>query len=277
VTPPPTNDLAASIAIECKQIAAEKNWADATNCADRLAKQDPKMAKALKAQYTQELGNELSKKDLEQAVAKKDLTRARKLLADIEEGSIYRDPAQKLVDDLEDDVVTRYRDEALALKRGNKCAEIDRLVNEAREKGGPKAAAAVQKEKCVVAEQKDCSDKLLDPNNKACKQQFCAKNGSDARCGTGTVAVTPPANCDADALKEEGMQSINLGQHAQALAKFESSLKCRRDAYVIQLCFMEACASSNSPKAKLYYKQLSTAQQAKFAQMCIRNKVDYLP
>jgi hypothetical protein len=73
------------------------------------------------------------------------------------------------------------------------------------------------------------------------------------------------------------MQSINLGQHAQALMKFEASLKCRRDAYVIQLCFMESCASSNSPKAKLYYKQLSAAQQSKFAQMCIRNKVDYLP
>ncbi|HEY5920605.1 MAG TPA: hypothetical protein VIV11_02995, partial [Kofleriaceae bacterium] len=67
----------------------------------------------------------------------------------------------------------------------------------------------------------------------------------------------------------------NMGQHAAALSRFEASLKCKRDQYVIQLCFMEACASGNSPKAKLYYKQLTAVQQTKFAQMCIRNKTEY--
>jgi hypothetical protein len=81
--------------------------------------------------------------------------------------------------------------------------------------------------------------------------------------------------CDADALKDVGMQFINGGQHAAALAKFEESLRCKQDPYVMQLVFMEACASGNSPKAKEYYKQLSSMQQAKFAQMCIRNKVEY--
>ena len=117
-------------------------------------------------------------------------------------------------------------------------------------------------------------DKLLD-TSAACKRQFCAKNGSDSRCGTGQVTVTPPANCDADALKEKGMENINMGQHAAALAQFEASLKCRRDSYVLQLAFMEACSSSNPAKAKFYYKQLTPAQQQKFAQICIRQKVEY--
>jgi hypothetical protein len=86
------------------------------------------------------------------------------------------------------------------------------------------------------------------------------------------AAVT---TCDADTLKEQGMQHINMGQHAAALASFEASLACKHDPYVLQLAFMESCASGNSPKAKLHYKRLSPTQQAKFAQMCIRNKVAY--
>ncbi len=275
VTPPP-NDLIGSITVECKQIAAEKKWTDAMGCADRLGQHDPKASKALKAQYKQELENELTVGRIADAVKKTDLPLARKQLAGIEDGSVYRGPAEKLVEDLQENLTTRYRDEALALKRSNKCDQIDKLVAEAREKAGPQAAAAVQKEKCVVAApvEKDCSDKLLDATA-ACKRQFCAKNGSDSRCGSGQVTVTPPANCDADALKEKGMENINMGQHAAALAQFEASLKCRRDSYVLQLAFMEACSSSNPVKAKFYYKQLTPVQQQKFAQICIRQKVEY--
>ena len=87
--------------------------------------------------------------------------------------------------------------------------------------------------------------------------------------------ATPPANCDADALKEEGVNNVSLGQHAAALAKFEASLRCKFNSYVLQLAFAEACASGNSPKATVFYKQLSPAQQQKFAQMCIRTKTPY--
>jgi hypothetical protein len=76
----------------------------------------------------------------------------------------------------------------------------------------------------------------------------------------------------AESAKERGMSHINMGQHAAALAQFEASLRCQADPYVVQLAFMESCASSNSVKAKLYYKQLTPAQQTKFAQICIRQK-----
>lgn len=278
VTPPPS-DIAGSIAVECKQYAADKKWTDANSCADRLMQHDAKTAKALKAQYKQELENELTVGRISDAIKKNDLTRARKELAAIEDGSVYRGPAEKMVEALQDDLVARYRDEALALKRSNKCDQIDKLAVEARDKGGPPAAAAVLEEKCekvavTPPEAKDCSDKLLD-NTRACKQQFCAKNASDPRCGGGSVVVAPPASCDADALREEGLQYINSGQHAAALARFEASLKCKRDPYVLRLAFMEACSSSNSAKAKLYYKQLTPAQQQKVAQICIRQGVEY--
>jgi ferric-dicitrate binding protein FerR (iron transport regulator) len=89
--------------------------------------------------------------------------------------------------------------------------------------------------------------------------------------------ATAPAQCDADALKEEGMQNINMGQHAAALTKFEKSLACKEDPYVTQLAFMEACASRNSAKAQLYYKRMTPTQQSKFSQMCERENVAYLP
>ena len=83
--------------------------------------------------------------------------------------------------------------------------------------------------------------------------------------------------CDAEALKEQGMQNINMGQHAAALIKFEASLACRDNSHTLQLAFMASCASGNSAKATQYYKQLPPYQQQRFAQMCMRNNTAYQP
>ncbi len=89
------------------------------------------------------------------------------------------------------------------------------------------------------------------------------------------AATAPPANCDADALKDAGMEKLNMGQHAAALAQFEASLRCKPDdGYVVQLAFMTACGSKNTAKARRYYARLSPAQQTKFNQICIRNGID---
>jgi pSer/pThr/pTyr-binding forkhead associated (FHA) protein len=270
----PANDVVKSITVECKQIAQDRKWTDAMNCADRIAPHDADLAKQLKEQWRGELENSLRKTDLDQAAAKKDLARARKELAAIKNDSIYRKQAEKQVDDLEDYFTARYRSEASALKAKNKCSEIERLVDKVRDEVGAKAANLVAREKCTGPEQKDCSDKLLD-NSKACKAQFCKSNPAAASCVSGPVTPQPPANCDAEALKEEGLKHVGRGEHAAALSRFEASLKCKHSSYVVQLAFMEACASNNSAKAPIYYKQLSPAQQQKFVQMCIRNGTKY--
>jgi len=84
-----------------------------------------------------------------------------------------------------------------------------------------------------------------------------------------------PADCNADALKDRGMENVNMGQHAAALMLFEASLRCRQDSYVVSLAFMAACNAQNSPKAKQYYMKLSSAQQLRYQVMCIRNKTSY--
>lgn len=89
------------------------------------------------------------------------------------------------------------------------------------------------------------------------------------------AATAAPANCDADALKEAGMEHINRGEQSAALAQFEASLRCKpNDIFVLQLAFMTACSSKNAAKARRYYTQLSPAQQTKFGQICIRNGID---
>jgi hypothetical protein len=86
--------------------------------------------------------------------------------------------------------------------------------------------------------------------------------------------VKPPANCDAATLRDKGMENINMGQHAAALAQFEASLRCKDDPYTRSLAFAAACNAQNASKAKLYWKKLTQAEQTKFRQMCIRNHID---
>jgi len=107
----------------------------------------------------------------------------------------------------------------------------------------------------------ECADRLaaLDP---ALAEKFRAR--------------VPPGEpkCDADELKDKGMENINVGQHAAALAQFEASLRCKNDPYVLSLTFMAACNAQNAGKARQYWKQLSSTQQSKFRVICIRNHID---
>lgn len=278
VTAPPADasevvepdDIAGQIQVECAQFAVEAKWTDAIKCADKLAQHDAATSKQLKAQYKSELENELAKGRLEEAIRTKSYKKAVKELGQIEEDSVYRKDAKALFDSFEDNMVQLYRDSAAALASSKKCREIDALISEAREKGGNKAAAAVASQKCTATATRDCSNRLVD-NSSSCRRQFCQHNPGDSKCSNDSQA-SAPASCDAEAHKDKGMQSINVGQHAAALAHFEASLRCKDDPYVRQLAFMEACASGNSPKAKYYYKKLTPSQQTKFAQICIRQK-----
>jgi hypothetical protein len=178
------NDVTGQIKVECGQFAVEKKWTDALKCADKLAPHDAAAAKKLKLTYKGELENELGKGRLEDAINAKNYSKAKKELDGIADESVYKSEAQKEFDDFEETVVAMYRDSALSLKRSNKCAEIDKLVNEAKDKGGAKAAAAVASQKCTAVAtgpdnpKPDCSAKLLD-GSAACKKQFCASNPKD--------------------------------------------------------------------------------------------------
>jgi tetratricopeptide (TPR) repeat protein len=107
--------------------------------------------------------------------------------------------------------------------------------------------------------------------------QLCVRNHidpTDSGDDDTPVTVAAPKNCDADALKDKGMENVNMGQHAAALGNFEASLKCKDDNYVRSLAFMAACNAQNATKAKQHYAQLNQSQKDKFVQMCYRNRID---
>lgn len=277
VTPPP-GDVAGTIKVECQQAQADKNWRELSTCSERLSKHDKDLAKKFGATARDELANEGHLADINKAGG--DWNKANKALAQIGKDSVYRDEAEQKAKQIHEDVITLYRDKARAMKDKDECDKIAKLVGEARAAGGAEAADEVAKLKCapVVVNNpppptKDCAQKLWD-NTAACKKAFCAANGSDPKCQSGSVSVTPPANCDADALKDKGMENVNMGQHAAALAQFEASLRCKSDSYVLSLAFMASCNAQNQGKAKYYFNKLTPAQQAKFKQMCIRNHID---
>jgi pSer/pThr/pTyr-binding forkhead associated (FHA) protein len=275
---PPPGDLAGTTKVECQQAQADKNWRELSSCSERLSKFDKDLAKKFGTAARDELANEGRLAEINKAGT--DWNKANKALAQIGKDSVYRDEAEQKTKQIHDDVVSLYRDKARAMKDKDECDKIVRLVGEARTAGGADAAEAVAAQKCapVVANNpppptKDCSQKLWD-NTTACKKAFCAANGSDPKCSTGTTQVTPPPNCDPDALKDKGMENVNMGQHAAALAQFEASLRCKSDSYVLSLAFMAACNAGNAGKAKQLYGKLSTQLQNKYKVMCIRNHIE---
>jgi hypothetical protein len=275
VTPPP-GDVAATIKVECQQAQADKNWRELSTCSERLSKHDKDLAKKFGSTARDEMTNEGHLADINKAG--NDYNKANKALAQIGKDSVYRDEAESKVKQIHGDVIALYRDKARAMKDKDECDKIAKLVGEARSAGGSEAADEVAKLKCVVVTSKppptkDCSQKLWD-NTSACKKAFCAANGNDSRCQTGGTQVTATPNCDPDALKDKGMENVNMGQHAAALAQFEASLRCKNDSYVLSLAFMAACNAQNAGKAKQYYGKLSPAQQSKYKVMCIRNHID---
>lgn len=104
----------------------------------------------------------------------------------------------------------------------------------------------------------------LSPTQQTKYRPMCDRNHVDLTTTT----------CDADALKDKGMESVNTGKHAAALAQFEASLHCKQDSYVVSLAFIAACNAQNAGKARQYYDQLSPPQQSKYKIMCIRNHIE---
>ena len=260
-----SGDEAGQIKIQCLEYLNAKKWQDLLNCSDKLATLDPKTSKELAKKAHNEQGNQLALDNrLDDAIKAHDLNAAKKALDSIDDDSVYKKTAQDRYNGLETQLVEEYRASATALKRGHRCGEFDALVQKAQEKGGPKAAEAVRSVHCeALATNPTTTDHTQHP----------AGTGS----GSSTTTVQTPPNtggaCDADALKDKGMQDEAMGQHAAALSQFESALRCKPDARGVQLAFMASCNSGNVAKAKLYYKKLSPDAQTRFAVMCIRHNI----
>jgi pSer/pThr/pTyr-binding forkhead associated (FHA) protein len=256
-----SNDEAGQTKIQCLEYLNAKKWQDLLNCADKLAKFDPKKAKELGDKAHAEQANQLALDNkLDDAIKAHDLTAAKKALDSIDDDSVYKKTAQDRYNGLESDLVEQYKESAIALKRGHRCGELDALAQKAQEKGGARAAEAVRAVHCEAVAVNPTGD------------HTGPKNPVGAGSGSSTTTQTQ-APCDADALKDQGMKDEEEGHYGQALSVFESALRCKADARGIQLAFMASCNAGNVPKAKLYYKKLSADNQGRFVVMCIRRNI----
>ena len=95
-------------------------------------------------------------------------------------------------------------------------------------------------------------------------KMICARNGI-------TVGTS---SCDADALRNKGIEGVNLGQYAAALTTFEQALACKSSPDTTRLAYLAACHSKNVSKARLYFSKLPPAQQRDLKTICEREGID---
>ncbi len=277
-------DQAKDLKLACLEAQVEKRWSDLKECGQKLAAISTDEGGKFIVLAEAEIDNEAALTRLEDAVHDSDMAAAKAALDEIESESVFYGIAQSLYASAQPDAVTekpvpppvpsekkcdadRFRDEGIAFVRAGKHVQAI---------GAFEASLECQRDQFVekLAFVAACHAKHEDKARAHYKKLTPAQREEVLNVCTRNKIMFAEA-CDADALKEQAIEHINLAQHAAALATLEASLRCRRDPYVMQLAFMEACASSNSAKAKVYFKQLTPAQQAKFAQLCTRNKVPY--
>ncbi|HTR49617.1 MAG TPA: hypothetical protein VMJ10_02855, partial [Kofleriaceae bacterium] len=87
------------------------------------------------------------------------------------------------------------------------------------------------------------------------------------------ATVAQAGGCDADDLKQKGLDLEASGLHAAALAEFEQALACKPEGRVAQYAFMAACNAGNLAKARQYYRDMTPDAQSRFLQMCIRRNI----
>ena len=255
---------------ECLQLVTDRKWDDLRLCAEKLSTLDKRAAEPLLKRARDEQIAEVTKSKLEDELKSGSLTKARHLLDQIKDDSSYKKDAQGEYDAVESRTIDDYKARATALKHDKKCADLEKLIGQASAQGA-KVADAVRSLKCdVVAAPTDCAGTLRDAHDSKCVHQFCASHGDDPHCSTGTATGGP---CDADALRDAGVQSEAMGQHAQAVKQFEEALHCKNDPHIVQLTFMAACNANNVSKARTYYKKLSPDLQQRVVVMCIRNHI----
>jgi len=234
------------ITTECLGLVAEAKWPDLARCADKLAPLDPKTASAFNAKAGAEMRADIEKGKLEAELASGSLPKARKHLDAIPDESVYSRPAQSEYDTAEQKVIDDFKMRAAKLRKAKRCAELDTLAAQASAQS-PRAAAEVHALKCETP--------------------------APAAAPAPTPAPPVVGACDQEALLKKAEEAVALGNHNQALARYETALACKSDSHTLQLTFMEACNATNVAKARVYWARLAPDIRERALQICVRNKI----
>jgi hypothetical protein len=244
------DDEGGRIKVECLQDITDKKWTDATNCAERLSQYDAPKAKELKAKAAQELKNSMTVDKIDTAVHDQDLTVAKKQLKDIEPDSVYRKDAEKKVDDLQAKIVGEFTQKAEAANRAKHCADVDKLISQARNAYGTAVSDELTQYKCTVVAEHPVEHPVEHP-----------------RTGSGTTQ----ASCNGDELMDKGSSYIGAGQYAAAISVLDQASTCKgaNQAQITKLGFLASCKAKNAEKARKFWKRLTSSEQTGYVAICV--------
>jgi tetratricopeptide (TPR) repeat protein len=305
---PDSDRLRSELALDCQQAQADAKWTVLAACSEKLKPYDQDAARKFAIVATHEILAEKTLAEIEALMAKNQKESAQKLLEKIPPDSFYRQRAESRIAQEDGNVTAPANCDAKALSdkgmenvnMGQHAAALAQFeaslrckqdsyvlslafmaacnaqnASKAQVYWGQLSPAMQSKYKVM------CIRNHIDPENptstpapKTTAKSSKATSKSTPSKTTTTTTTTAPASCDADELKDKGMENVNMGQHAAALAQFEASLRCKNDSYVLSLAFMAACNSQNVAKAKVYYPKLSPREREKYKVMCVRNKID---
>jgi len=253
---------------ECLSYQANKKWVELETCAASLAKFDPK-AKELTTRAVSEHKAEVALRNLGDALTDKDFKKARTLLKDISDGSVYRKDADATIQRAEKVAIDELVGDLRGLLTKDCVNYRKRLTQEASTKGEHIADAARKQVKCT--------ERPDPPPLKTCADTGCPANqtcGGDGKCKQNVVVVQPPA-CDPAvvAADEATADASNAqGSFAAALSKYEAVLKCKGS--VLQKTYMAACKARKFDKAKTYFDRVPATRQESLSQICMREGFD---
>ncbi len=262
VNPPPGDDDKGRIKVECLQNKADKDWQALANCAAKLEPFDPVAAGELKAKAKAEQANSLAVDRVKGALNDGSLPKAAREVGKIDDDSVYKAEAKADYEAALQKVTEDFKGRAQSANRAKRCADVDKLISQAAAQGQA-VVDVVRPFKCAV-------EVAVTPPVDHSQDH---KNNPPGP-GSAAVAVPPPTACDAQALADKARQELGINAHAQALADFEKSLKCKADPSVFPSAYMAACGAGNAPRAKHFFNLLPASRQTSLVQICLRTGID---
>jgi ABC transport system ATP-binding/permease protein len=263
---------------DCLDDITKKDWHSLETCADQLDGVHKGAGQTYRDRAKLELGAQQAADDMLTDLKTKNLKDARKHLDKIPAESGYYKDAKKAFDDKKLAFTNEGINHARGVAKTHKCDDMEKyIVQEGSALGDDIAAAISAAVKCEPLQAvitppapPDCTNTLVNANDKRCKTQFCATHEASPACGGG--AVVAAGTCES--LTTAGRDFETTGDHVSALKKFEDALRaCNNDPYTLKLTFMAACNGGNLGKAKQYWKRLTPEGQGKLAEMCVRNHI----
>ncbi|MBA3818576.1 MAG: FHA domain-containing protein [Deltaproteobacteria bacterium] len=256
VTPPdasapgPADDKVGLLTMECKEAVSKQQWAGLIDCTDRLQKLDPTTAAELRQMANRESRAEVDSRNLDEALRDKNLRKAATSLAQIPEGSVYRRDAAKKYKAAEQDAVDELVSRAKRQITPN-CKDFNKLMEQETDSKGKAVVDLARREvacKVAVAVKDPIKDPVRDPVRDP---------------------IVVPEKCNADELAAKGAEAHSDNQFGPAFQFFEASYKCQPSNETLLKVVLTACRGGNGPKAKVYWKKMTTEQKNRVQAACI--------